>query len=130
MTIGSMSQNIGIFVSENQIISLKAGNSFTTCEPKERLDSIKPSVISERLCSIGNTYDVADENGQIQTRAKLKDAFVMTFGALDSRFVDGMGFGGDIRKCKSSYEDFWNANFPKEKLTDATELFVTIWEPV
>ncbi len=124
-----MNGSIGIYISQFQIESLKAGNTFTTCEPKTRLDKIAPSLIQSRLKSIGQTYDAADENGNVQMKVKLKDCFMTTFGAPDSKFVAGLGFGQNTEACKSEYEKFWKANFPDENLNEVTELFVTIWEP-
>lgn len=121
---------IGLYLSQSQIESLQAGNKFTTCEPKKRVEMIDSKLISHREKSIGQIFDVADENGKIQTKAKLTDCFITTFGKPDPKFVAGMGFGSDLQKMKSDYLKFWQNNFPSEQLTDSTELFVTIWEPL
>ena len=125
-----MSHEIGLYLSPGQIESLKAGNKFTTCEPKERLEKIDRQVISNRQKSIGQIFDVANENGKVQTKAKLTDSFLTTFGKPDPKFVSGMGFGSEDKKMKSEYSKFWQNNFPGENLTDSTELLVTVWEPV
>ena len=121
---------IGLYLPQSQIESLQAGNKFTTCEPKQRVEQIDVKLISQRVKSIGHTFDVADENGKIQMKAKLTDCFVTTFGKPDPKFVVGLGFGSDVQKMKSEYAKFRQNNFSGEPLTNSTELFVTIWEPL
>ena len=125
-----MEYKIGIYIPKPQIDSLKSGNIFTTCEPRERIEKIAPYLITSRLSSIGQVFEVADEGGSAHTRAKLIDCFITTFGSPDLKFVSGMGFGADVAKCKFEYEKFWKINFPTDELSEATELFVTVWEPV
>ncbi len=125
-----MEQTIGLFLPQNQIDSLKSGNKFTTCEPKRRIEGLDSQLISNRQKSIGQIFDVADEDGKIQTKAKLTNCFITTFGKPDPKFVSELGFGSDDQKMKTEYSKFWQNNFPGEQLTDSTELFVTMWEPV
>ncbi len=121
---------IGLYLPQSQIDSLKSGNKFTTCEPKQRVEKIDSQLISSRQKSIGKIFDVADESGKIQTKARLTDCFITTFGQPDLKFVIGLGFGSDCKRMQSEYSKFWQNNFPSEQLNDTTELFVTMWEPV
>ena len=123
-----MEQTIGLILPQSQIESLKSGNKLTTCEPKQRVEKLDSQLIPSRLKSIGRIFTVADENGKIQTKAKLTNCFIMTFGKPDPKFVFEMGFGSDAQKMKTEYAKFWENNFPNEQLTDSTELFVTMWE--
>lgn len=124
-----MEPAIGLFLPQSQIDSLKSGNKFTTCEPKQRVEKLDSQLIQNRQKSIGQIFNVADESGKIQTKAKLTNCFIMSFGKPDPKFVSAMGFGTDDQKMKTEYAKFWENNFPNEQLTDSTELFVTMWEP-
>lgn len=126
----SMKNIIGLYLTQNQIDSLKSGNKFTTCEPKQRIEKLDHQLIPSRQKSIGQIFDVADEGGKVQIKAKLVDCFITTFGKPDPKFVFEMGFGSDYQKMKSEYSKFWQDNFPSEQLNDTTELFVTMWDPI
>lgn len=125
-----MSSQTGLYLSANQIQALKSQRKLTSCEPKQRIEKIDGNLVSDRKKSVGQVFDVADERGKPQAKAKLLECFVTTFGNPDPKLVSGMGFGSDIQKCKSEYAMFWKRNFPTETLNDSTELFVSIWEYV
>ncbi len=127
---GSLSPQIGLHLSQNQIQALKSQQKFTSCEPKQRVEKRDHMLISHRHKSIGQVFDVADENGKPQAKAKLAECFVTTFGNPDPKLVSGMGFGSDIQKYKTEFSKFWQQNFPREPLSDSTELFVCVWEHV
>ena len=103
---------------------------FTCCEPKLRIEEIDSTLIPERRKLVGQVFDVVDEVGKHQAKAKLSECFITTFGNPDAKLVFGMGFGSDIQKCKSEYAKFWKQSFPTETLNDSTELFVSVWEYV
>jgi uncharacterized protein YhfF len=123
-----MSRSIGLHLPKSQIALFKPGETYTTCQPKERTEKIDSTHISRMRVSVGQTFQVADEKGAVQAEVKLLNCFMTTFGSLDPEFVAGMGFGTNIEKCKIEYAKFWQQAFPGEPLIDATELFVTIWQ--
>lgn len=123
-----MPVTIGLFLGPYELENLVSTGSLTSCEPKMRIDSIDSTFVDERMNSVGKIFAVADEDGNIKTSAKLKDAFVTTHGNPDLRMVAGLGFDSDIQKYKEQYELFWKQNFPESSLLDSTELFVCIWE--
>ncbi len=121
---------IGLFLGSSEIQNLISTGKLTSCEPKLRIDSIDSTFIQERLGSVGKIFSVADEDGNVKTKAKLTNSFVTTYGNPDSKMVSGLGFGNDIQKCKEQYAIFWKENFSESSLNDSTELFVSIWEHV
>ncbi|MCC2677944.1 MAG: hypothetical protein K0R29_520 [Pseudobdellovibrio sp.] len=125
-----MANSIGLYLGEFEIQNLIATGRLTSCEPKLRIDGIDSSFIKNRMRSVGKVFDVADEDGNIKTKAKLADSFITTFGNPDPKMVSGLGFGSDVQACKEQYSAFWKENFPEVSLTDSTELFVSIWEHV
>ena len=120
---------IGLYVGESQIDYMKAGNSLTSCEPRKRLDEIDRNLVPEQLKAIGQVFDVADEEGEPRLQATLKDCFITTYGNPDMRLITGLGFK-EVSEFQNGYSEFWKANFPKAKLLDTTELFISVWVPV
>jgi uncharacterized protein YhfF len=120
---------IGLYLSPSATKRLKS-EGLVTCESKEHLEKIEPGIVQKRMKSIGSVFDVADESGAVQTKAKLIDAFVTTFGNMDMRLVQARGFSSDRARCQKEYRHVWEATFPGKPLGSATELFVAIYEPV
>lgn len=125
-----MSARIGLYLSNNQIQTLKSQQKLVSCEPLQRLEKIDSNLISDRKNSVGQIFDVVDDNGKTQAKAKLSECFITTYGAPDSKLVSGMGFGSNTQEYKSEYITFWQQNFPTESLDESTELFISIWEYV
>lgn len=109
---------------------LNSGHPLTSCEPRERVERLKEGSVGERLSAVGQQFDVADLHGNIVAKAKLADCFITTFGSPNEKLLGGLGFGSDVSLFRSEYGKFWEGNFPNQKLNDATELFVQVWEPV
>ena len=107
-----MDQKIGLFLPQSQIDSLKSGKRFTTCEPKLRIEKIDSQLIPNRQKSIGQIFNVADENGKVHAKAMLTNCFMTTLGKPYLKFVSEMGFGSDDQKMKTEYSKFWQNNFP------------------
>jgi hypothetical protein len=48
-----------------------------------------PGHVNNAIASIGKIFGVADVYGSVQTKARLVDAFVTTFGNPDIRLLEG-----------------------------------------
>ena len=119
---------VGLYLDEISLKVLQKG-LFVSCEPKERIEQLAPGLAEERMSEIGEIYLVCKMNSEEQGKAKLVDAFTTTYGEPDLRLLELIGVQ-DNEKFKTQYGGFYKSQFPKEKLTDETELFVTVYEPV
>lgn len=120
---------IGLYLPTSAIEGLKK-QATTYCQPKVRTDRISPGSVEETIRSIGQVFDVADEDGVVHMSARLIDAFVTTYGDPDPRLTKGYGFGTDIKSYQDAYRKFWQSNFPDDILNNDTELFVFTYEPI
>jgi uncharacterized protein YhfF len=120
---------IGLYLDEVSMQVLKKG-VFVSCEPKDQVEQIAPGLPAERMSEIGQIYLVADMKQQTQGKAKLVDAFTTTFGQPDSRLMQLIGCEDKVEKFQKDYGSFYRKQFPEIELSDETELFVTIYEPV
>ncbi len=117
---------IGLYLTQEQLNDFN-GKHFVSCEPKDRIERIKPGIVKDRLAAIGKKLVAADEKGMTQFNVTLVDGFLTTFRNPDHRLLNGLGFD-KVEYFQKSYGDFWANSFPKDQLTDRTELFVTIWK--
>jgi uncharacterized protein YhfF len=121
-------KKIGLFLPPAEIERVKRAKT-TFCQPKNRTEAATPGHVQEILHSIGQVFDVADESGKVRAEARLKDAFLTTYGQPDSRLLEGYGFAGDAKKFQEKYREFWKRQFPQTTLENDTELFVVVYEP-
>ncbi len=120
---------IGLYLDEISLQVLQKG-LFVSCEPKDRIEEIAPGLPEERMAEIGEIYLVCNMNNEEQGKAKLVDAFTTTFGEPDSRLLQLIGYEQNPEKFRTEYGAFYSKQFPDAELIEATELFVTIYEPV
>jgi len=120
---------IGLYLDDVSLQVLKKG-VFVSCEPKESILELAPGLIDERMSEIGQVYLVANLNKETQGKACLVDAFLTSFGQPDRQLLELMGFTDDIQKFQTAYGSFYRKQFPEAELTEDTELFVCVYEPV
>lgn len=120
---------IGLYLDKVAMHILNRG-IFVSCEPVDRIESVQPGLIDERLSEVGVIYLVCDMEKEIQGKAKLVDAFITTYGDPDPLMLEHMGFKDNPDKFKTEYAGLFKQQFPDEALVDETELFVCIYEPV
>jgi len=120
---------IGLYLDKVAMHILNRG-IFVSCEPVDKIESIQPGLVDERLSEVGSYYLVCDIEKEIQGKAKLVDAFITTYGDPDPTMLQHMGFKDNPEKFKSEYAGLFKQQFPDESLIDDTELFVCIYEPV
>lgn len=120
---------IGLYLDDVSLQVLKKG-VFVSCEPKETILELAPGLIDERMSEIGQVYLVANLNKETQGKACLVDAFLTSFGQPDGQLLELMGFPNDKQKFQTAYGNFYRKQFPESELTEDTELFVCIYEPV
>lgn len=120
---------IGLYLDQVAMHILNKG-LFVSCEPVDRVESVQPGLVDERLSEVGMVYLVCDLEKEIQGKAKLVDAFITTYGDPDPIIMEHMGFKDNREKFKTEYAGFFKKQFPEQSLIDETELFVCIYEPV
>ncbi len=120
---------IGLYLDKVSMHVLNQG-LFVSCEPVEKIESVQPGLVGERLSEVGQYYLVCDLEKEIQGKAKLVDAFITTYGEPDPIILKHMGFENKIDQFKSEYAGLFKKQFPTESLIDDTELFVCVYEPI
>lgn len=120
---------IGLYLDDVSLQVLKKG-IFVSCEPKQSILELAPDLIEERMSEIGQVYLVANLNKETQGKAMLVEAFITSYGHPDSQLLELMGFPNNPEKFQKEYGDFYRKQFPNTELTEETELFVCIYEPV
>lgn len=120
---------IGLYLDKVSMHILNKG-LFVSCEPVDKIESVQPGLVDERLSEIGTYYLVCDLEKEIQGKAKLVDAFITTYGNPDPTILKHMGFENKIEQFKKEYSGLYQIQFPNEPLMDETELFVCIYEPI
>ncbi len=120
---------IGLYLDDVSLQVLRKG-IFVSCEPRQSILELAPGLIEERMSEIGQVYLVANLNKETQGKAMLVEAFLTSYGHPDPQLLELMGFPNDPEKFQKEYGDFYRKQFPDVELTDETELFVCIYEPV
>ncbi len=120
---------IGLYLDKVSMHILNQG-LFVSCEPVDKIEEIQPGLIDERLAEVGQFYLVCDMEKEIQGKAKLKDAFITTFGDPDPILLEHMGFKNNVDKFKSEYTGLFQTQYTDYSLIEETELFVCIYEPI
>jgi hypothetical protein len=120
---------IGLYLDKIAMHILNRG-VFVSCEPVDRIESIQPGLVDERLSEVGTVYLVCNLEKEIEGKAKLTDAFITTYGEPDPVMLTHMGFSGKPDKFKSEYAGLFRQQFPEDALIDETELLVCIYEPI
>lgn len=120
---------IGLYLDPISLQILKNG-LFVSCEPKDCIEKISPSLVRERVAEVGQTYLVCNMKKEEVGKAKLVEAFLTTFGNPKPRLLELIGFTGQVERFHSQYSGFYKQQFPDEILIEETELFVTVYESV
>lgn len=120
---------IGLYLDDVSLQILRKG-LFVSCEPKQSILELAPDLIEERMSEIGQVYLVANLNKETQGKARLVEAFLTSFGHPDEQLLKVMGHPHNPQKFQQEYGNFYRKQFPETDLTDETELFVCIYEPV
>jgi hypothetical protein len=80
--------DIGLFLPSSEIDRVRTCRS-TFCQSLQRTEKMAPGHVNNAIASIGKIFGVADVYGSVQTKARLVDAFVTTFGNPDIRLLEG-----------------------------------------
>lgn len=120
---------IGLYLDDVSLQVLRKG-IFVSCEPKQSILELAPGLIEERMSEIGQVYLVANLNKETQGKAMLVEAFLTSFGHPDAQLLELMGFPEQPEKFQKEYGEFYRKQFPDTELSEETELFVCIYEPV
>jgi len=110
-------RKVGLYLPAEEIERVKKQRT-TFCQPRARTEAYELSHVQKIIDSVGQIFDVADEDGKVSTQAKLVGAFVTTFGNPDVRLLEGYGFEDDRASFQSKYREFWVHQFPEFRIED------------
>ncbi|MBC7690743.1 MAG: hypothetical protein H7222_03170 [Methylotenera sp.] len=116
------------FLSEDQIALLKAGQTLTTCEPRDHLEKLEPGITARHLKSIGTHVLVHDYDERPQGHALVTNALETTFAHPSPVLLNGIGLDSDPDAFREEYREFWPDAFPDIPLGPDTVLIVTVYK--